>query len=62
MKALDVNNLKLPCGVFLHVAVITVAETVHDAGGGSVVDDVGAIVEVVQVVTTIEAPKTKHMI
>lgn len=44
------------------VAVVTGAETVDDGGGGSVVDDVGAIVEVVQVVTTIEAPEAKHVI
>lgn len=34
----------------------------HDGGGGSVVHDLGAVVEVVQVVTTIEAPKTKDVV
>lgn len=34
----------------------------HNGGGGSVVHDLGAVVEVVQVVTTIEAPKTKDVV
>lgn len=34
----------------------------HDGGGGSVVYDLGAVVEVVQVVAAIEAPKTKHVV
>lgn len=44
------------------VAAVTVAETVDNGSGGSVEDDVCAVVEVVQVVTTIEAPKTEHVI
>lgn len=44
------------------VAVVTGAEAVDDGGGGGVVDDLGAVVEVVQVVATIEASETEHMI
>lgn len=44
------------------VAVVTSAETMDDGSGGGMVDDVGAVVEVVKVVTTIEATKTKHVI
>jgi len=44
------------------VAVVTGAEAVDDGSGGGVVDDLSAVVEVVQVVPTIEASKTKHVI
>lgn len=42
--------------------MVTGAEAVDYGGGGSVIDDLGSVVEVVQVVTTIKAPKTKNMI
>jgi len=42
--------------------VPTVAQTVDDGGGSGVVDDVCAVVEVVQVVPTIVATETKHVI
>lgn len=44
------------------VAVITGAEAVNNGSGGSVVDNLHAVVEVVQVVTTIKTPKTKHVV
>lgn len=34
----------------------------HHGRGCCVEDDVGAVVEVVKVVTTIEAPESKHMV
>lgn len=40
----------------------TGAQAVDDGGGGSVVDDVGAVVEVVQVVPTIEAPEAEDVV
>lgn len=40
----------------------TGAQAVDDGGGGGVVDDVGAVVEVVQVVPTIEAPEAEDVV
>lgn len=44
------------------VAAVTSGETVDDGGGGGVVDDVGAVVEIVQIVATVEAPEPEHVI
>lgn len=44
------------------VAMPTGAQAVDDGGGCGVVDDVGAVVEVVQVVPTIEAPEAEDMV
>lgn len=44
------------------VAVDTGAEAVDDGSGGGVVHDLSAVVEVVKVVTTIKAPKTKDVV
>lgn len=40
----------------------TSAEVVDDGGGGSVVDNVGTVIEVVQVVTAVEASETEDMV
>lgn len=42
--------------------MVTSTEAVHDGSGGSVVDDVSTVVEVVKVATTIESPETKDVI
>lgn len=42
--------------------MVTSTEAVHDGSGGSVVDDVSTIVQVVKVATTIESPETKDVI
>lgn len=42
--------------------MITIAEAVDDTAGGRVVDDLGAVVEVVKVVATIVSPETKDVI
>ncbi|KAF3841782.1 hypothetical protein F7725_023733 [Dissostichus mawsoni] len=41
---------------------VTGAEAVHDGGGGRVINDVCAVVQVVKVITTIESSKTKHVL
>lgn len=42
--------------------MVTGGETVDYGSGGGVVDDVRAVIEVVQVVPTVKAPETKDMI